>query len=270
MVTLFKTTQESRAHQWQGRDFPGGSADKESACNAGNLGLISGLGKIPWRMVWQATPVSLPGESHGQRSLVGYSPWGRKESDMTGRLSPAQWWGRDSIPGKQDIGGETSILMTETLNPNHCWLLPEKLGRHPCLLTWAGITMAIQSRQKPNYGIDIKFLEHMSPDFSLLKNAFFLSVFMRPCSSNFSPSHLITASQALLWAFLPPSGVLSMAFSLSTLYLNYFHYSHSLENFSETPKSIAQCWKSLHINFWYLRILELFMTSPWKWAHFLI
>ena len=39
--------------------------------------------KIPWRKAWQPTPVFLPGESHGQRSLVGYSPWGCKESDMT-------------------------------------------------------------------------------------------------------------------------------------------------------------------------------------------
>ena len=36
-----------------------------------------------WRRKWQPTPVFLPGESHGQRSLVGYSPWGRKESDTT-------------------------------------------------------------------------------------------------------------------------------------------------------------------------------------------
>ena len=39
--------------------------------------------KIPWRRVWQPTPVFLPGESHGQRSLAGYSPWGRKELDTT-------------------------------------------------------------------------------------------------------------------------------------------------------------------------------------------
>ena len=45
------------------------------------------VGKIPWRRVWQPTPVFLPRESHGQRSLVGYSPWGHKESDMTERLS---------------------------------------------------------------------------------------------------------------------------------------------------------------------------------------
>ena len=41
------------------------------------------VGKIPWRRKWQPTPVFLPGESQGQRSLVGYSPWGRTESDMT-------------------------------------------------------------------------------------------------------------------------------------------------------------------------------------------
>ena len=40
----------------------------------------------PWRRKWQPTPVPLPGESHGGRSLVGYSPWGRKESDTTERL----------------------------------------------------------------------------------------------------------------------------------------------------------------------------------------
>ena len=37
--------------------------------------------KIPWRRKWQPTPVFVPGESHGQRSLAGYSPWGRQESD---------------------------------------------------------------------------------------------------------------------------------------------------------------------------------------------
>ena len=40
-----------------------------------------------WRRKWQPTPVSLPGKSHGQRSLVGCSPWGRKESGTTERLT---------------------------------------------------------------------------------------------------------------------------------------------------------------------------------------
>ena len=39
-----------------------------------------------WRRKWQPMPVFLPGESHGWRSLVGYSPWGRKELDTTERL----------------------------------------------------------------------------------------------------------------------------------------------------------------------------------------
>ena len=39
-----------------------------------------------WRRQWHPTPVLLPGKSHGRRSLVGYSPWGRKESDTTERL----------------------------------------------------------------------------------------------------------------------------------------------------------------------------------------
>ena len=44
------------------------------------------VGKIPWRRKWQPTPVFLLGESHGQRSLAGYSPRGRKESNTTERL----------------------------------------------------------------------------------------------------------------------------------------------------------------------------------------
>jgi len=45
------------------------------------------VGKIPWRRAWQPTPVSLPGDSHGQRSLTGYSPWGGKKPDTTQHLS---------------------------------------------------------------------------------------------------------------------------------------------------------------------------------------
>ena len=58
--------------------FPGGSDGKESACNAEDLGSVL-EGKIPWRRAWQPSPVFLPGESRGQKSLAGYPPWGRKE-----------------------------------------------------------------------------------------------------------------------------------------------------------------------------------------------
>ena len=61
-------------------DFPGGSGGKASVYNAGDLGSIPGLGRFPWRRKWQSTPVLLPGKSHGQRSLLGYSPWGHKDT----------------------------------------------------------------------------------------------------------------------------------------------------------------------------------------------
>ena len=64
-------------------NFPGGSDGKASAYNVGDLGSIPWLGRSPWRRKWQPTPVLLPGKSRGRRNLVGYSPWGRKESDMT-------------------------------------------------------------------------------------------------------------------------------------------------------------------------------------------
>ena len=56
---------------------------KKLSANAGAVTEVEfGLwvGKIPWK---QSTPVFLPGKSHGQRSLVGYSPWGHKQSHMT-------------------------------------------------------------------------------------------------------------------------------------------------------------------------------------------
>ena len=69
------------------KGFPGGSDGKESACNAGDSGLIPELRRFPWRGKWQLTPVLLLGEFHGWRSLAGYSPWGCKESDRTEWLS---------------------------------------------------------------------------------------------------------------------------------------------------------------------------------------
>ena len=61
--------------------FPGGSEVKVSASNAGDPGSIPGSGRK-----WQPTPAFFPGESHGRRSLVGYSPRSRKASDTTEQL----------------------------------------------------------------------------------------------------------------------------------------------------------------------------------------
>ena len=59
----------------------GGTSGKEPVCQCKRLAMQ--VGKILWRREWHPTPVFLPGDSHGQRSLAGYSPWGCKESDTT-------------------------------------------------------------------------------------------------------------------------------------------------------------------------------------------
>ena len=63
--------------------FPGGPGGKEPACQCRRCKRCwfdPWVGKMPWRRKWQPTPASLPGKSHGQRSLVGYSPWDRKRA----------------------------------------------------------------------------------------------------------------------------------------------------------------------------------------------
>ena len=63
-----------------------GSEGLRSYLQKVELKLPAGFHSYPWRRKWQPTPVLLPGESHGQRSLMGYSPWGRKESDGTEQI----------------------------------------------------------------------------------------------------------------------------------------------------------------------------------------
>ena len=63
------------------------------------------VGKIPWRRAWLPTPVSLPGES----PLVGYSPWGHKELDMTERLNKGGQWGLYSWSYRTATQGERAL-----------------------------------------------------------------------------------------------------------------------------------------------------------------
>ena len=84
-----------------------------------------------WRRKWQPTPVLLPGESHGRRSLVGYSPWGLREPDMTERLH------FHSLPiGVREVlalfkgvraSGKEFLLVSPLLR---CSLLIQILGSH--------------------------------------------------------------------------------------------------------------------------------------------
>ena len=76
------------------------------------------VGKISWRRKWQPTPVFLPGKCHGQRSLVGYSPWGRKESDTTEWLSDFSFFHTHTHTHTHNVLGlEESILWKWLYNP---------------------------------------------------------------------------------------------------------------------------------------------------------
>ena len=81
------TTEQLHLYLHQG--FPGASDSKESACNAGDLGLIPRLGRSPEGGHDNPLQYSCLENPHGQRSLAGYSPWGCTELDMTERLSTA-------------------------------------------------------------------------------------------------------------------------------------------------------------------------------------
>ena len=69
----------SQTAQWERTHLP---MQRQGRC-----GFDPWVGKRPWERKWKPTPVFLPGEFHGQRSLVGYSLWGRKESDTTDGLT---------------------------------------------------------------------------------------------------------------------------------------------------------------------------------------
>ena len=70
--------------------FPGGLVSKESACNVGDLGSVLGLGRSPGEGNGNPLQYSCLENPHGQRNLVGYSPWGLKELDTAERLSRAR------------------------------------------------------------------------------------------------------------------------------------------------------------------------------------
>ena len=73
---------------WESSEIMGSRfSGKESACSAGDLGLIAGWGRFSREGNGYPLQLFLPGASHGQRSLAGYSLWGRKELDMTEQLT---------------------------------------------------------------------------------------------------------------------------------------------------------------------------------------
>ena len=89
-------------------------SSKESACNMGDVGSIPGLGRSLGEGHSNPTPIFLPGESHGQRSLEGHSPWGCKESDMTEHSTQIHSYTRQHLKTKNYLAQNINKAMSRS------------------------------------------------------------------------------------------------------------------------------------------------------------
>ena len=100
-----------------------GSVIKESTCQCRRHWFNPWVGKIPWRRAWQSIPVFLPGESQGQRSLVGYSPWGcRVRHDLATKQQRGHFQLEEIPFPSLPLTGEQFILTT-WLGGGECYQL---------------------------------------------------------------------------------------------------------------------------------------------------
>ena len=124
--------------------FPGGASGQEPACQSKRHkrhGFNPWVRKIPWRRAWQPILVFFPGESHGQRSLAGYSPWGRKELDTTEATQHA------STHTKRGMGSPGGSAIKNPPATQEMWFthwvgkilvlpLEKKTATHSSILDW--------------------------------------------------------------------------------------------------------------------------------------
>ena len=122
---------------------------KELACHCRRSKFDPWVGKISWRRAWQPTPVFLPGESHGQRSLVGYTIHGsRKELDTT------EWWRTHSTL----LFSSTQVPISESLLPQWLWAARETpqtnhLPERRCKNLFPGLSPGISHKINASVGI---------------------------------------------------------------------------------------------------------------------
>ena len=162
--------------------FAGGSDGKESACFAGNPGSIPGTGRYPRK--GNGYPSFLPGQFHGQRSVVDYSPWGRKESDTTEQLT---------------------LAFTNQLWPNP-----------PFHFIWIWLSVPLISLLIATWICNLALISLVVP-FSIPEMAFSPSVKVRPL---FQPYHTFIIENVFEWfslhkflSFLRQSGTYRLLFT---------------------------------------------------------
>ena len=132
-----------------GRDFPGGSDGKESACQCKRPRSNPWVRKIPCRREWQPTPVFLPGEFHGQRSPAGYSPCGHKEWDTT-EQPPWRQSQRQRFEGKNiyvDVSPNTDSPLKIFLN---IWLHIKRSNKKESACIFSSPLSDLTSKQIQN------------------------------------------------------------------------------------------------------------------------
>ena len=113
-------------------------SDKESGCQSRRCWSNPWKVKIPWRRKWQPNPAFLLGKSHGQRSLVHYSPWGHKESDMTQWLNNNYRFTLEAMTSRTDsMKAESIVWMIK--RKHECWFIHselEEMAIHSNTLAW--------------------------------------------------------------------------------------------------------------------------------------
>ena len=137
---------------------------KASAYSAGDLSLIPGL-EDPWRRKWQPTPVLLPRKSHGQRSLIGYSPWDRSVGhDWVTSLSLSLCSGDITLPTKVHLVKAKifPVVMYRcdswTIKKAECWRI-EAFD----LWCWSRLLKVLWTAKRSNQSM----LKEINPDYSL-------------------------------------------------------------------------------------------------------
>ena len=154
----------SERYQWH--------SDKKSACQCKRhkrRGFDPWVGKIPWRRAWQPTPVFLPGKFHGQRSLVGYCPWGHRRVRHD--------WATENTHTVMLVGLQKSKLLLLPKAQSLCILAPTRISETRVLGDVEKDSFLLGQAQGDTLGFRLEILYVPRPPdcFFLNKHYYFLS-----------------------------------------------------------------------------------------------